>query len=287
MKKLWLLYQDADFAVNGDFAVSMHAHGLPYGLDIEPVCLSQLTLGMSEAGLPFCLRNGRPAKPDGVLSRQRNPLVSRHFEQLGVPVYNNSRVCALCNDKRVTCQFLAGLPMPQTVFLQSGQPDPPAGTAFPAVIKPACSHGGDRVTLVCSQEQWLDATAVIFPSPAVQQRVVSGAGRDLRVYVVDGRIYAGVLRTAQNGGIVSNFKRGGRAELHPLTEEEASLAKQAIQRFENAGAHLWLAGVDLLYQDDRPVLGEVEDVVGSRMLYQVSELDIIDAFLCRLSARME
>ena len=52
-----------------------------------------------------------------------------------------------------------------------------------------------------------------------------------------------------------------------------------MERFEKAGAPLAFAGIDFLYHEDGPVLSEVEDVVGSRMLYQVSDIDIAGLFL--------
>ena len=278
MKKLWLLYDDCDYAINRTYAQMMQEHGLPLGLQVEAVLLSELTLGMDAGGQPVCLRNGVSALPDAVLSRQRSALISEHFERMGIPVFNNARVCAICNDKRATHQFLQGLPMPQTIFLSPAQAQPPAGTQFPVILKPACSHGGDRVMLVHNEAEWQEAAEQILPEPALQQAVVSDAGRDLRVYVLNGRILAGVMRTAQTG-VVSNFKKGGHVALHELTEEERKLAEQVILRFEKAGAPLHMAGVDLLYDHGHPVVGEVEDVVGSRMLYQTSEIDIVQLYL--------
>lgn len=278
MKTLWLLYAAEDYAVNQDFAKRMQEAGRPLGLLIETVLLHELSLGVDGQGNPFVLRNGQPDRPHGVLSRQRSALVSEHFERMGIPVFNSARVCAICNDKRVTHHFLQGLPMPDTVFLDAHQSHPPAGTAFPVVIKPACSHGGDRVQLVENEREWLAAASAIWPEPALQQEVVTEAGRDLRVYVLHGQIVASVIRTAQHG-IVSNFKKGGSVALHTLTQEERQLAEQVIRRFEEAGAPLVMAGVDLLYHHGRPVVGEVEDVVGSRMLYQTSDFDIIPRYL--------
>lgn len=278
MKKLWLLYDDPDFGINTGFAQMMQERGIPYGLDVEAVLLSELQLGMDVSGTPFCLRNGVSALPDAILSRQRSSLISEHFERMGIPVFNNARVCAICNDKRITHQFLQGLPMPETLFLSPFQAEPPAGTQFPVVIKPACSHGGDRVQLVQNEAEWKEAVNRIHPEPAVQQRVVSDAGRDLRVYVLHGKILAGVMRTAQNG-IVSNFKKGGHVALHELTHAERQLAEAVIQRFAKTGATLHMAGIDLLYEHGMPVIGEVEDVVGSRMLYQTSDYDIINLYL--------
>jgi hypothetical protein len=42
----------------------------------------------------------------------------------------------------------------------------------------------------------------------------------------------------------------------------------------------------MLYHHGAPVLGEVEDVVGSRMLYQTSNLDIAALYLDGVAARL-
>lgn len=282
MDTLWLLYDEADLALNVGFAELMRDRGQARGLDIVPVTTRELTLGMDPSGTPICLRDGVAARPRAVLSRQRSSLISFHFEQMGIPVFNSARVCAICNDKRVTHQFLSGLPMPETVFLPAGCCAPPPGTRFPVILKPACSHGGDRVTLVHNEREWCEAAAAILPQPALQQAVVDGAGQDLRVYVVHGRIVAGVLRTAAQG-VVSNFKRGGHVALHTLSPQEHMLAQAVIDRFALAGAPLTFAGVDLMVDRGRPVVNEVEDVVGSRMLYQTSDIDIVSLFLDGLS----
>ena len=282
MKTLWLLYDDINYAVNQGFARMMQERGEPLGLNVQAVVLSELVLGMDENSQPTCLRNGKTARPDAVLSRQRDSLVSEHFERMGVPVFNNSQVCRICNDKRITYQFLQGLPIPQTVFLSPNQSAPPAGTQFPVIIKPACSHGGDRILLVHNEAEWQEAAKRILPEPALQQSVVTEAGQDLRVYVLAGKILAGVMRTARTG-VVSNFKQGGHVALHELTEAERTLAQAVIDRFEKAGAPLHMAGVDLLYDHGHPVLGEVEDVVGSRMLYNTSDIDIVALYLAHIA----
>lgn len=278
----YLLYDDADYAINQDFARMMREKGAKRGFYIQPVLLSQLQIGTSREGIPYCRLDGELAKPDLLLSRQRHSLISKHFEAMGIPVYNSALVCDLCNDKRKTHVFLSGIPMPKTTFLPPTATSPPADTVYPVVLKPACSHGGDRVTLVQDEDEWQIAAASILPEPALQQSLVSDAGCDLRVYIVFGEIIAGVMRTAKEG-IVSNFKRGGTVAYHELTADERSLAEEVIQRFEDAGAPLCLAGVDFLYENGRPILGEVEDVVGSRMLYQTSNIDIVSLFLDKLA----
>ena len=161
---------------------------------------------------------------------------------------------------------------------------PPEG-AYPLVLKPACSHGGDRVALVANEYEWREAADEILPQDLLEQQVADDAGRDLRVYVLFGEIVAAVMRTARRG-IVSNFKRGGEVRLHTLAQGERALVRAVVERFRDADAPLCFAGVDLLYHHGAPVIGEVEDVVGSRMLYKVSDMDIAGIYLDGVAARL-
>lgn len=285
MKTCWLLYDAPDLAVNRDFAAMMTDHGSRCGLRIEPVTLQQLTLGMDGSGQPYALLNGSPTRPDAVLSRMRFDWVSEHFERMGVPVFNNSRVCRICNDKRRTHQFLQGLPMADTIFVTAAETAPPA---LPRVLKPADGHGGEAVQLIPDEAAWQKAVTVLNAEgsrPLLHQAVVEKPGRDLRVYVLFGQILAGVMRTAKQG-VVSNFKLGGEVALHTLTDAERMLAQAVIDRFEAAGAPLHMAGVDLLYNEAGPVISEVEDVVGSRMLYKVSDIDLAQLYLQGIAERL-
>ncbi|MCL1854254.1 MAG: ATP-grasp domain-containing protein [Clostridia bacterium] len=198
---------------------------------------------------------------------------------MDIPVFNSASVCEICNDKRRTRQFLSGLPMLKSEYLLSGGVlTPPRLSAYPLVIKPAQGHGGDRVSLVHDEDQWREAVGAIFPQPVIQQQLAAGAGRDLRVYVVFGEIVAGVMRRAQDG-FLCNYKKGGHAALHNLSAPERSLAMEVIARFQANNAPLSFAGIDFLYHHGGPVISEVEDVVGSRMLYQVSDINIAGLFL--------
>ena len=143
MDTLWLLYDEADLAVNLGFVDLMRDRGRVRGLNIVPVTTQELTLGMDASGAPVCLRAGVPARPRAVLSRQRDSLISFHFERMGVPVFNGARVCAICNDKRITHQFLSGLPMPETVFLPAHSLS--ASTGYPLSRRPeACVQSWRR-----------------------------------------------------------------------------------------------------------------------------------------------
>jgi len=265
MKNGWLLYDRRDYEINQGFATHVHACAKAHDLSFTVIFTEDFDAAVSNP-------------PDFVISRQRNPLLSRQMEAEGIPVFNSSRVCELCNDKRETHQFLDGLPLMHTAYVSSDEAYGPSVDAYPLVVKPAFGHGGDRVVQVHDNTQLNSALAAITPQPALVQETASDAGRDLRIYVVFGRIIAAVLRQAQDG-IISNYKRGGHVSLHVPTAAEQTLAQQVIDRFSDYHAPLSFAGIDLIYHHGSPVINEVEDVVGSRMLYKVSDIDIISLYI--------
>lgn len=280
-KRIWMLYDACDLQVNLPFVALMQKAAADIGMQVEAVTTEELLFRFSDTGIPSGTALSHAPLPDLILSRQRNARISRYFEQMGIPVYNNSRVCDICNHKGATHLFLQGLPMMPTALVPRAQQQP-SPFPFPVVVKPARGHGGQQVCVAEHAEAYQAALMRIAPDDAVVQPVADGAGRDLRLYVLFGKIICGVLRTAQHG-IVSNFKLGGSAALHIPTQAELYLGKQVIERFAAHGAPLCLAGIDLLYHEGRIVVNEVEDVVGCRMLYAVSNLDIAALYMHRLA----
>lgn len=272
MKTGWLLYDERDYEQNRMFAAHMQTSGEPLGVALQVVLTGNINRALSTA-------------PDFVISRQRNPRLSERMESLAIPVFNNARVCEICNEKRNTCRFLQGLPLMKTTFLEPGEPLMPNPGDFPLVVKPAFGHGGDRVSLVRDRAELQRALSAITPGPALLQEVATEAGHDLRIYVLFGQIAAAVMRTAHSG-IVSNYKRGGSVALHQVTPEERSLAETVIKRFADSGAPLSFAGIDLIYHHGRPVVNEIEDVVGSRMLYRAGGPDIIAMYIREIANRL-
>jgi gamma-F420-2:alpha-L-glutamate ligase len=272
MKTGWLLYDERDYELNRMFAAHIRQEGERRNLALNIVFTENLSKSLNDP-------------PDFVISRQRNPKLSGQIERLGIPVFNNSRVCELCNDKRNTHRFLDGLPLMRTAFLEPYEAYAPAADAFPLVVKPAFGHGGDRVALTGNQAELESALSAIYPLPALAQNLASEAGRDLRIYILFGEITAAVMRTAKSG-IVSNFKRGGSVALHAVTSAENKLAERVIERFAAAGAPLSFGGIDLIYHRGQPVVNEVEDVVGSRMLYQVGGPDILALYIEKIADKL-
>ena len=269
---VWLLYDAHDLSMNQGFVSLMKTNGTPLGFDIQAVCTQDIACVLDQKGKAHCLRNGKEEVPDILLSRQRNFRYNAHFEAMGAMVCNGSDVARICNDKWQTYQFLS-LPMPTTHYQDKHLPPVPT-LSMPCVFKTTDGHGGDSVCEIGSTT----ALPIIDKSDGLWQERVANGGKDLRVYIVFEKIVTAVMRTAQDG-LLSNFKQGGQITSHTLTQAEEDLVQQVIDTFHEAHAPLCFAGVDLLYREDEPIIGEVEDVVGCRMVYALGELNIVESFL--------
>lgn len=278
-KPFWILYDDIDYPKNQAFAALLAQEGEALGLESRIVLTGSLRCCLTDGQAALTLGGQALQAPWFVINRSRSPLLLHQLEAMGVAVYNSAFVAEQCDDKRRTHQLLArhGVPMMDTVFLNVGDDAPQSG--YPFVIKPACSHGGDRVRLVSCAAQWEKAVNAIWPQPAIQQRPASELGLDKRVYVLFGKPIAAVMRKAADG-FLSNFSMGGSVSLSAVTAEEQSILDKVLEALPLA-----LAGVDFLYDQGRPVLSEVEDAVGCRMLYQLSDMNIAGMYLKELAKR--
>ena len=206
-------------------------------------------------------------RPDFVINRSREKNISHYCEEtLRIPVYNSSTVTTVTNDKYLCYAFLRenGLPAAGTVRVMPGDPLP--DFAAPAVIKPPDGHGGAGVRYL-PDAQALDAACRETARPFLLQEPMC-PGKDLRVYVMGGEIYAAVLRSSDSD-FRSNFSLGGHAEV--ITPDETV---RALTARVQAVLPMDFAGVDFLrHPSGGYVIGEIEDAVGCRMLYALTELN--------------
>lgn len=258
--KGWLVYEQEGAERNRTF-IEMHIEkGKKLGLDFSLVLCD----------------NGLPEKiPDFAIVRAMRPDVSRELEARGVPVFNNSRVSEICNNKARTYEYLTANNIPVIPWVSAKAEDsPPEIKAYPVVIKPCCGHGGKNVTLIENDEEYRLAREAISPDEYVIQPLATTLGRDMRVYILGGKPVAAVLRIG-DGDFRSNFSLGGRVEKKELTDEEKDLITRVCEIFD-----FDYCGIDIMYHEGKPVINEIEDVVGARMLYATHpDTDIVDMYL--------
>ena len=101
-------------------------------------------------------------------------------------------------------------------------------------------------------------------------------GKDLRIYITGGEITAAMMRQSYND-FRSNYCLGGTASVHELTDEERQIAEKICSELHPA--HI---GIDLIYDGGKPVFNEIEDAVGSRMLYRYTDIDVVELYVAHV-----
>lgn len=240
--------------------------------------------------------------PELVLNRTRQPEVSRWYEERGIFCLHGSRFVEWANHKYLTLlQLKNSLPpeilrqkwCPATMFFPAGESDVPgiyrqvrregveAGRDL--VIKSVHGHGGTEVFLAQEAEKHWD---VLRGKDCIVQERIAGGNRDLRVYLLGGKIYQAVLRTGAEGDFRSNFSLGGSASIYRLSPGEREYIECFVQAVQEHWGEIGIAGMDfILDRDGRLIFNEMEDMVGCRMLYQCGGGDIVGDFVRCLRKR--
>ena len=283
MIKGWLIY-DKEGAVRNRSYIEMHMEeAKKLNMELEFVYKEELLCGIFNQQMAVW-RNGKiVVPPDFAICRTIDPTLTSMLEQAGFVMYNNARVAEIANDKAKTYAFLAGKGIPMTdSWFVSREIAPQAVRKADAnmVIKAVDGHGGKQVFLKgeTSDEEILKG---VGNADLVLQPLVEQCSRDVRVYVMGEEILAAVCRKAK-GGFRSNYSLGGEVALYALSDAERKLVQRVIREFS-----FGLVGIDfLLDQEGRFLLNEIEDVVGARMVYQVTDINLVGRYLQFIQERV-
>ncbi|MCB9894896.1 MAG: 30S ribosomal protein S6--L-glutamate ligase [Planctomycetes bacterium] len=191
--------------------------------------------------------------------------VVRQYEQMGVFCLNTSSAITTSRDKLRAFQILSrhNIGIPKTAFVRQRSSVMPAiervGGA-PVIIKLLEGTQGIGVILADTNKV---AEAIVETLQSTKQNVLiqnfveESRGRDVRAFVVGGRVVAAMRRSAQGAEFRSNVHRGGQAaavQLEPEYERTAVMAAQILG--------LRVAGVDMLESNDGPQVMEVNSSPG-------------------------
>ena len=267
----WLVYDQDNIKRNQFFIDRWMDAAKKRGLDLQLVTAQQISWGLRR-GLPFLMKDLSDARPSFAVMRAQYPQLRAHLESMGIPCFNNAKVGDICNDKQKTHSLLSGLlPMMPTAFLTPSAFQNPF--PYPVVVKGAHGCGGRSVYLADNEAEYAEAVRKISPDTFIVQPLSSDPGKDLRVYVLGNRIIAAMLRY-QEGDFRSNVGLGGGSRPVDVTDELRDYVSRVLAHFDTG-----LVGVDFIYHEGRLVFNEVEDAVGTRMLYMHTGLDIADEYL--------
>ncbi len=284
----WLIYHKEAAAYNERYIQFYIEEGKKLGIEVRLILVEELEFGVRNNTWFLTSNQEKLQEPDFAICRAIYPLLSRQLEAMRIPVFNNSFVAEICNDKAKTYQYLAktGIRMVDTSFYKNEQLSTLLKVGKTIVIKAVDGHGGSQVFLTGdnphNNPNPYDILTGIGSSDIVVQPLVGSRHQDLRVYVIGTEIIAAVLRTAKEG-FKSNFSLGGEVRLYELSGEEAGIVHRIIKEFD-----FGLVGIDFIIGDQGELIfNEIEDVVGSRMLYQCSDINIVQKYLEFILKRLQ
>jgi len=214
--------------------------------------------------------------PKFVFQRSRRGDLSQKWENQGARVLNSAQVTGITNDKYATFCYLnkQNIPTVESILFDdlTNLPDEKNPPFLPLIAKPLDGHGGVGVELVNTLDKWAEICRK-KPRPFLAQPVMT-VGYDLRVYVLFGQPYAAILRTSQRD-FRSNFSLGGQVRAVATPADCKAMIAKLQQTMP-----MDFCGVDFLKDGQGNLkIGEIEDAVGCRMLYQETNLDIVRDFV--------
>ena len=274
MVKGILVYTSADAEYNKWFIDHIIEEGRKCNLDIR------LVLSDKEEVSDIDEISDREEVPDNdidfAIVRNRDSKLCKRLEENNIRCFNSSYVVNIGNDKWEMYKDFnsAGIPVMYTQRTK---------LPYPFVMKPVNGHGGENVYLIKNADEYESVISNIpdeRQGDLIYQVIATEKGRDIRVYVVGGIILTAMERIAVDTekDFRSNYSLNGNAKEHALTDEELKLAAKVADHIKAD-----FVGIDLIYNNGRPVVNEIEDAVGTRMLYSLTDIDPVREFVAHIA----
>jgi ribosomal protein S6--L-glutamate ligase len=215
--------------------------------------------------------------------------IARQFESMGVYTMNSSNSIAQSRDKLYALQLLIhnGLDIPITGFANSPMDtndliDMVGGA--PLIVKLLEGSQGRGVVLAETRkaaESVINAFKTLRANLLVQQFIKEAQGKDLRCFVIDGKVVATIQREAAPGDFRANIHQGGKARVVRMTKDERQLAVKAAKTMG-----LSVAGVDIIRSQSGPLLLEVNSSPGLEGIQTATGIDIAGMMITSIEKQM-
>lgn len=241
-----------------------------------------------DRGISRLYHRRRPVAPADVVIPRIAPSIAPYglavvnqFALAGAWIVNDAEAIARSRNKMRALQLLShsGIDIPATVMgrdARSLRELVPMVGGVPVLVK--LLHGDRQGVMVCetmhSLEAALEAILGLGENVLIQQYVQGASGKDIRALVVGGRVVCAVRRTPRTGRLSRTLGRGARFEpvsLPPAFEQASVRAAELIG--------LEVAAVDLLDDEGRPRVFEVNSSPGLRALEEATGLDLAGAIV--------
>jgi len=232
---------------------------------------------------------------DAVITRIRPSItfygcaLTRQFESMGIYAVNSSTAITQSRDKLFSLQLMLknGISIPTSGFANS-----PIDTndliemvgGAPLIVKLLEGTQGRGVVLAETKkaaESVINAFKSLRANLLVQEFIKEADGKDLRCFVIDGKVVASIERTAAPGEFRANIHQGGTASIVKITPEEKALAIKAAKILG-----LKVAGVDIIRSKNGPLLLEVNSSPGLEGIETATGKDIAGMMLTSIEKKL-
>ena len=203
--------------------------------------------------------------------------LTRQFEAMKVYCLNSAAAITQSRDKLFSLQLLLrnDVAIPTTGFANS-----PLDTddlikmvgGPPLIVKLLEGTQGKGVVLAETKkaaESVINAFKSLNANILVQEFIKEADGKDLRLFVIDGKVVATIQREAMLGEFRANIHLGGTATVIKPTAEEKRIAIKAAKAMD-----LKVAGVDIIRSSKGPLLLEVNSSPGLEGIEGATNKDI-------------
>lgn len=283
MQTGWLIYSKQDAQQNKPYIDWFIEEARLQDLLLKLILREELTIGIINNARTIYFKNEIVNKPDFAVVRTIEPLLSTHLEACGVVVFNSSTIARICNDKALTHHHITDLaiPMVNTIFIKKEDMSDQPPMTFPFVIKETTGRGGAQVYLIETPYDWKQCISNLSTNNIIIQSCNVQLGKDIRVFVVGEEIIGAVLRESSED-FRANFKLGGSAYWYELHPKERAVIRKIITYFD-----FDMVGIDFLIGLNGELLfNEVEDIVGSRTLSAVSDINLLEQYVSHIKWKL-
>ncbi len=216
--------------------------------------------------------------------------LARQFESMGVYTTNSSIAITQSRDKLFSLQLMvqSGISIPTTGFANS-----PIDTSdmiemvdgAPLIVKLLEGTQGRGVVLAETRkagESVINAFKALRANLLVQKFVKEADGKDLRCFVIDGKVVASIQREAAPGEFRANIHLGGSASIVRITPKERALAVKAAKVLG-----LKVAGVDIIRSKSGPQLLEVNSSPGLEGIEGATGKDVAGMMIASIERQLK
>ena len=222
---------------------------------------------------------------DFCLFWDKDILLARYLESMGLRVFNCSKSIEICDDKALTHMELSkyNIKMPKTIIAPMSYEN--VGYTqysfleyiedtllYPIIIKERKGSFGMQVYLAQNNKELIDIMKNKWNKELIfQEYIKSSKGRDVRINMVGRKFCAAMLRESDND-FRANLTIGGRMSNYSPDNNEIFLCEKVMSILK-----LDYAGIDLLFSNDgESYLCEVNSNAHFKNIYMSTGVDMAE-----------